>query len=278
MERYRSTTLRPPLPACAFRQRSPYFHMLKSSAVISTLGVPSQVYGMHGGVGRAEYAVHGRRSQLVGPWEAFEWSRLPVGGVCGEHVHTRTEELYFILSGSGDMVLNGTPHSVSAGDVVVTGVGASHALRNTHSSDDLTWLVIELLSPATAKVFEGVHSGDTHGTGIEGSGGVGVTEVISLREPGVIASLPLSGPIEQVSRHRLVDDDSMTLRTTDHEYTVYVLAGTGTVQFGSTSKVVEKDTAICLPLGEDATFRPHGETFELFVASMAVQKRPADAS
>jgi mannose-6-phosphate isomerase-like protein (cupin superfamily) len=172
-------------------------------------------------------------------------------------------------------VLNGEPHGVSTGDVVVTGVGASHALRNTHQSADLTWLVIELLSPATAKVFEGVHDNDAQGTGI---GGVGVTEVISLREPGVISSLPLSGPIEQVSRHRLVDDESMTLRTTGHEYAVYVLSGTGEVQFGTTTKVVGKDTAICLPLGEDAIFRPDGEPFELFVASMAVRRNAGDAS
>jgi len=233
---------------------------------------------MHGGVGRAEYAVHARRCQFVGPWEAFEWSRLPAGAVCGEHLHTRTEELYFILSGSGDMVLNGAPHAVSAGDVVVTGVGASHALRNTHSSADLTWLVIELLSPATANVFQGIECADTRCTGTEGIGGIGVTEVISLREPGVISSLPLSGPIEQLSRQRLVADDAITLRTTDHEYVVYVLAGAGTVQFGSATKVVDTDTAICLPLGEDATFRAHGESVELFVASMAVETRPAGAS
>ncbi|MFE9328907.1 cupin domain-containing protein [Nocardia sp. NPDC052278] len=258
----------------ALFQQPPYhFGMRKHSAIISTLGVPSEVYGMHGGVGRAEYAVHARRSQFIGPWEAFEWSRLPAGAVSGEHLHTRTEELYFILSGSGEMVLNGTPHDVSAGDVVVTGVGASHALRNTHRGADLTWLVIELLSPATAQVFKEVHSGDTHSIGFEDIGGVGVTDVLSLREPGTIPSLPLSGPIEQISRHRLVGDDSLTLRTTDHEYAVYVLAGTGTVQFGSTIKVVEKDTAICLPLGEDATFCPHGESFELFVASMAFQPR-----
>ncbi len=233
---------------------------------------------MHGGAGRAGYAVHARRSQFFGPWEAFEWSLLPVGGVCGEHLHTRTEEIYFILSGSGDMVLNGEPHGVRAGDVIFTCVGASHELRNTHSNDDLTWLVIELLSPATAKVFEEVQPDDTHGTDSKGIGGVGVTDVIPLREPGIIDVLPLSGPMESVSRHRLVDDDSLNLQTTDHEYAVYVLSGTGTVQFGPTTKVVEKDTAICLPLGESATFRPHDEPFELFVASMAVPRRTEDAS
>ncbi|RJO70656.1 cupin domain-containing protein [Nocardia panacis] len=251
--------------------------MSKRSVIISTLGVPSQVYGMHGGAGRAEYAVHARRSQFFGPWEAFEWSLLPPGGVCGEHLHTRTEEIYFILSGSGDMVLNGEIRDVRAGDVIFTCVGASHELRNTHDND-LTWLVIELLSPATAKVFDEVHLDDSHRSDSKGTAGVGMTEVISLREPGIIDELPLSGPMRSVGRHLLADGDSLTLRTTDHEYAVYVLSGVGTVEFGANTIVVEKDTAISLPLGENAEFRSLGEPFELFVASMAVPQRTGAAA
>ncbi|WP_158013531.1 hypothetical protein [Carbonactinospora thermoautotrophica] len=69
--------------------------------VWSTIDTPSEVYGVHGAEGLTYWKCLARRDGLAGPWEAVEWASVPPGGVSGEHLHTRTEEVYFILSGRG---------------------------------------------------------------------------------------------------------------------------------------------------------------------------------
>ena len=72
----------------------------------------------------------------------------------GDHRHTRTEELYFVISGCGEMMLDGVHHEVRAGDVILTGIGTKHGLLNT-GDEYLSWLVIEMCGPATAEVLHG---------------------------------------------------------------------------------------------------------------------------
>lgn len=86
----------------------------------------------------------------------MEWAWIPPGGVSGEHLHTRTEEIYFILSGCGQITVDGRPYQVQTGDLILTSVGTRHGLRNT-GTEGLGWLVIEVASPATARALERAH-------------------------------------------------------------------------------------------------------------------------
>jgi mannose-6-phosphate isomerase-like protein (cupin superfamily) len=122
---------------------------VRDGIVVADLAEPSEVYGVHGSEGLSRWKCLARGAGLSGSWEAVEWAWIPAGGVSGEHLHTRTEEVYFILSGRGEITLNGQPHQVQAGDLILTGVGTRHGLRNT-GTDGLGWLVIEMASPATA--------------------------------------------------------------------------------------------------------------------------------
>lgn len=112
----------------------------------------SQVHNMHGGAHVAQWKCLARRLGLAGTWEAVEWASLPPGAVCGEHRHTRTEELYFIVGGRGELVLDDVPHQVRPGHLIVNGLGTRHEFRNT-GGQDLNWLVIEVLSPATTRAL-----------------------------------------------------------------------------------------------------------------------------
>ncbi len=85
--------------------------------------------------------------------EDAEWSGgyLAYGGTCAEKSvvvyfaippgkrlgwHTDTaEETQFIVSGSGELLLDVGPRPVEAGDVVVLTTGMGHDLRNTGSND-----------------------------------------------------------------------------------------------------------------------------------------------
>ena len=56
---------------------------------------------------------------------------LQPGCGIGTHSHETETEYYIILSGNGTVNDNGTDVPVKAGDVMVTGNGASHSISNT---------------------------------------------------------------------------------------------------------------------------------------------------
>ena len=132
-------------------------------AVIADLEEPAVVHGVHGTEGVSRWKCFARRDDMFGPWEAVEWAWLPPGGLSGEHLHSRTEELYFILSGTGIMLIDGQEHPVAAGSLILTGLGTRHGLRNV-GADELSWLVIEVLGPPMAAVLS-VHQKQSEGEG-----------------------------------------------------------------------------------------------------------------
>jgi mannose-6-phosphate isomerase-like protein (cupin superfamily) len=58
---------------------------------------------------------------------------IPPGGSIGEHQHELETEYYIILEGEGAVKEQGGEKSVGVGDVVVTGNGESHSIKNTGS-------------------------------------------------------------------------------------------------------------------------------------------------
>ncbi|MDR2419138.1 MAG: cupin domain-containing protein [Treponema sp.] len=56
---------------------------------------------------------------------------LPPGTSIGYHQHDKETEYFIIVSGVGAVNDNGTDAPIKAGDVFVTGNGASHSIRNT---------------------------------------------------------------------------------------------------------------------------------------------------
>jgi mannose-6-phosphate isomerase-like protein (cupin superfamily) len=56
---------------------------------------------------------------------------VPAGGATQEHFHRATEELYWFVSGSGRMRVDGEERDVRPGDCVVIAPGARHKLLNT---------------------------------------------------------------------------------------------------------------------------------------------------
>lgn len=55
---------------------------------------------------------------------------LEPNATIGEHPHEGMEELYFCVSGSGSMILDGEGHPFEPGDVSLCKHGHSHGLRN----------------------------------------------------------------------------------------------------------------------------------------------------
>ena len=64
---------------------------------------------------------------------------VPPGVLTERHHHPKTEEIYYILAGTGRMEIEGQTREVGPGDAVAIRPGCSHCIQNT-GSEDLVFL------------------------------------------------------------------------------------------------------------------------------------------
>jgi len=64
----------------------------------------------------------------------------------GDHVHTRTEEIYFIVSGHGEMRVNGEVGTVGPGDLILSPRDTRHGLA-ANQGESIEFIVLEVLAP-----------------------------------------------------------------------------------------------------------------------------------
>ena len=70
------------------------------------------------------------RNSSIGQQSLAE-ARLGVGCATVPHHHAVTEEIYYIISGTGDMTLGDESRPVSPGDAIAIPPGMRHTIRNT---------------------------------------------------------------------------------------------------------------------------------------------------
>ena len=58
-------------------------------------------------------------------------ARVPVGGQTTPHYHPLTEEIYYILSGQGELTIGDETSAVGPGDAIAIPPGAEHQITNT---------------------------------------------------------------------------------------------------------------------------------------------------
>ncbi|MEE1823631.1 cupin domain-containing protein [Streptomyces sp. BE20] len=217
---------------------------MRSAIVVADTGAPAAVHGVHGAAGVTEWTCLARRVGLTGAWEAVEWARVPVGGVSGEHLHTRTREIYVLLAGEGEVTLDGRPCPVRSGDAVLTAVGTRHGLRNT-GAEPLEWLVIELPADPTEE--------DPDRAGDDGGRRVGSTVITDLRRTGPLdPSAVIGGPLRLLHHAELAPGESTGLVADGAEHTVFVTGGGGRTDAGSVRAPLRPGTALTLPHGTAA--------------------------
>ncbi len=124
-----------------------------SGPIVGHVRNPATVFGVHGAEGTSYWKCFARGNVLASALEAWEYAALSPGAVNGEHVHTRTDEVYFILAGRGEVTLDGRSYPVRAGDAILTPLGSRHGLVNT-GAGLLEWLTIEVTAPATTEILK----------------------------------------------------------------------------------------------------------------------------
>ncbi|MFD9795399.1 cupin domain-containing protein [Streptomyces sp. NPDC059070] len=236
---------------------------MREAVVVATVDEPADVYGVHAAHGHSRWTCLARRTGLYGRWEAVEWAWLPPGGVSGEHRHSRTQELYFVLQGQGEITLDGRPYPVRPRTAVLTALGRRHGLRNT-GAQPLSWLVVEV--PARSTPTKETAMRPPPGTA-RGADAV----IPDLYENGPVdAATVLGGPLRTVRVSRLLPAATEELSARDVEHTVYVTGGAGTARSGTTSVPLRAGVSLTLPLGTDVRLRAGGDGLEYFHAVLDV--------
>lgn len=113
---------------------------------ISGLG---EVRRLVGGDGTARWKQLINGMHLPGGWGCVEYVELPPGSSCGRHLHATREEIYYILSGSAQMIINGEQTPVTAGDMVTCPLGTIHGIGvSADAGETMCFLVVEVLPGA----------------------------------------------------------------------------------------------------------------------------------
>jgi Mannose-6-phosphate isomerase len=85
---------------------------------------------MRDGTGTVEVLHVFRSRELKGRTRLFARLRLAAGSSIGFHRHEGEEEIFYILSGEGEVSEGGPLSSVGPGDAVLTGDGGGHSIAN----------------------------------------------------------------------------------------------------------------------------------------------------
>jgi mannose-6-phosphate isomerase-like protein (cupin superfamily) len=71
----------------------------------------------------------------TGPYSQLVVMSLPPGGEIGEEVHTKTDQLFVIVEGKGEAVLEGKKQPAGEHNVIFVTAGTVHNIRNTGKND-----------------------------------------------------------------------------------------------------------------------------------------------
>jgi mannose-6-phosphate isomerase-like protein (cupin superfamily) len=104
---------------------------------------PSQAY--HGGEGTARYRRALDPSVFLTNWSYMDHLLLPAGASEGLHRHAGIEEVYYVLNGQGQAMVNNETAPIAKGDAVPVLLNEAHSFKNT-GTEDLEFMIIGIAS------------------------------------------------------------------------------------------------------------------------------------
>ena len=126
--------------------------MAGGGVIVTTLEGAARIRNIHGGVGeiKAKRLATGNmmyaRTGTLSSTRSFPRYRRR------QHVHTRTEELFFVLSGKAVIGLGDEKVEVGPGDVVLTPLGGVQSVQAV-GDDPYRMIVIEALPPEIVRAL-----------------------------------------------------------------------------------------------------------------------------
>jgi mannose-6-phosphate isomerase-like protein (cupin superfamily) len=106
----------------------------------------AQLIGVHGGTGALGWKRLGTGNMMASAVDSYEIAEMPPGSRAGRHLHSRTEELFFVLSGRARIGLGDDVVEVGPGDAILTGFEGIQSV-DAIGDEPYRMLVIEALPP-----------------------------------------------------------------------------------------------------------------------------------
>lgn len=135
-----SAPVRELAPEDCHRIQAPPPAPLSPSTVVGEAGIAQPQPGPHGGEGRT--TAYPFFADATGLDLVFRKRALHPGATIGAHVNDK-DEIYYVLSGRGELTLNGRAREVGPGDAILTRNGDSHALRQLGDEDLVIFIVFD---------------------------------------------------------------------------------------------------------------------------------------
>ncbi|WP_374776147.1 cupin domain-containing protein [Streptomyces sp. NBC_01310] len=118
-------------------ERSPFGPIINDISGLAT------THRQVGGEGVCRWKMLMNGMHLEGEWNCVEYVVLTPGAGVGEHVHMRTEEIYYIVRGQAVVTMNDVELHAGPGDLITTPIGAAHSIAN-RTDEEMHFFVIEV--------------------------------------------------------------------------------------------------------------------------------------
>lgn len=125
---------------------------MSETVLVGSNAAPVLVHGVHGGSGAIAWSRFLTGNMMWSELDSFEHVVVPPGVVIGEHVHSRTEEVYFVVRGRGEMRVGDEVREIGPGEAVLTPLHGRHSFRPL-GDEPVELIVSEMLPPAITDVL-----------------------------------------------------------------------------------------------------------------------------
>jgi mannose-6-phosphate isomerase-like protein (cupin superfamily) len=110
--------------------------------IVNDVSGLAQTLRQVGGEGVCRWKMLMNGMHLEGQWNSVEYVLIEPGASVGEHVHARTEEIYYVVSGRAVVSVDGAEIKAGSGDLITAPIGAVHSIAN-RGTEDMCFFVVE---------------------------------------------------------------------------------------------------------------------------------------
>lgn len=122
----------------------------QSGPIVGDIDGLTTYYDLMGGSGEVRLKRLLSAPQMTSSLDIAEHVVFLEGASCGLHRHTRTEEIYYLLSGAGTVEVEGERLEVRGGDLIITPLNSVHQIGAVGDTN-LAMLVVEVLPGPEAR-------------------------------------------------------------------------------------------------------------------------------
>jgi mannose-6-phosphate isomerase-like protein (cupin superfamily) len=228
------------------------------SLIIFSNDAPVEIHGGEGGSGPLFWKRFVGAPDMHADWESFEYARLPNGGVIGEHVHERTEEIYFVTKGKATMVLDDEPHVVGPGDLILTPLNGKHRAHVDQGDAEWEFIVAEVLPPEVLRP-----DGDPAAVSRK-------SRIVNLERAGLDGmSDVFSGPWSEIALDQIGAGETREFNADHEEHAFYVVSGDGTATTDLHTVQLREGQGLAIPKAGRVSFTA-ASNVKLFRISVAL--------